>query len=79
MIDPTPASDLRKVNIHKEKLDMMRALVVAQCEIVHLGSLYNFFCLTHFEVGILLFQGHHRLGKAVGPFHLAHLHMAGLE
>lgn len=69
VIVPAPPSDLRKVIADKEKLDTMCALVVAQRTIVHPGTLDNFFCLTRFEVGVLFFQGHHRLRKDVG--HLA--------
>ena len=53
---PTPPSDLRKVIVEKEKLDMMCALVVAQRTIVHPGNFDNFFCLTRFEVGICSFK-----------------------
>ena len=56
MIDPTPPSDIRKLNVDGGKLDMMPALAVAQCAIVHSGNFHNFFCLTRFEVGILLLK-----------------------
>lgn len=47
---------LRPFHVEKNKLDVMRALVEAQCEMVHLSTLYNSIRIKGVEIGILLFQ-----------------------